>query len=186
MSSRSDVADVRELAARKEKTPSPDMSDIMDGIQRKSRDHARNPMQWDDSRNAGFSKGKPWMRVHDDYPNWNVAKQVDDPNSILSFWRAMLAYRKRHPACVSPTSNFADKETYGLFTDLSPANEEIYAFTKQVDTERLLVLLNFTDHEAAYDMTLSPVGTERFGNYPAAPLDGILRPYEAVVIVLDQ
>ena len=62
-------------------------------------------MQWDDSQNAGFSlKGdsKPWMRVHDDYREWNVAKQTDDPKSVLTFWKKMLAFRKKHPSAVSP------------------------------------------------------------------------------------
>jgi len=97
----------RELAVRKSETgdSNPDMSDIMDGLQRKARDHARNPMQWDDSPNAGFSlrgDAKPWMRVHDDHREWNVAKQIGDPDSVLSFWKRMLGFRKGHLSCVSP------------------------------------------------------------------------------------
>jgi len=98
----------RELAARKAKqgTSHPDMSDVWDGLRRKARDHARNPMQWDDSRDAGFSLGnkdaaEPWMRVHDDYRDWNVAKQRPDGDSVLSFWKRMLAFRKKHISCVS-------------------------------------------------------------------------------------
>jgi oligo-1,6-glucosidase len=93
----------RELAARKIKqaTETPDMSDVLDGIRRKARDHGRNPMQWDGSKNGGFSSGTSWMRSHDDYPEWNVSKQKDDPDSVLSFWKAMLAFRKKHLSCVS-------------------------------------------------------------------------------------
>lgn len=98
----------RELAARKERqgTDSPDLSDVIDGIQRKARDHARNPMQWDDSPHAGFTQGdsEPWMRVHDDYTEWNVAAQKDDPKSVLSFWKQMLAFRKKHLGCVGVLS----------------------------------------------------------------------------------
>jgi oligo-1,6-glucosidase len=81
------------------------MSDVLDGIRRKARDHARNPMQWSSSPNAGFSlkEGgeKPWMRVHDDYVAWNVEKQKGDPNSVLSFWKKMLMFRKRYLSSVS-------------------------------------------------------------------------------------
>jgi oligo-1,6-glucosidase len=82
----------------------PDMSDIMEALQRKSRDHARNPMQWNDSPNAGFqlTRGeKPWMRVHDDFAEWNVKKQEKDGNSVLSFWKEMLKFRKQWLSSVS-------------------------------------------------------------------------------------
>ena len=98
----------RELAARRAKggTENPDMSDVWDGLRRKARDHARNPMQWDGSQDAGFSFGKtdvnqPWMRVHDDYKEWNVAKQQNDESSVLTFWKRMIAFRKKHLSCVS-------------------------------------------------------------------------------------
>jgi len=78
----------------------PDMSAIRDGLQRKARDHARNPMQWDDSDHAGFSLkaggGKPWMRVHDDYKEWNVAKQQKSKDSVLAFWKEMIKFRKQY------------------------------------------------------------------------------------------
>ncbi|WWD19399.1 hypothetical protein CI109_103859 [Kwoniella shandongensis] len=95
----------RELEARKAKhnTETPDMSDVMDGIRRKARDHGRNPMQWDDTKHGGFTSGEPWMRVHDDYPDWNVVKQKDDPESVLSFWKKMLAFRKEHLSSLPET-----------------------------------------------------------------------------------
>ena len=83
------------------------MSDVWDGLQRKARDHARNPApHWDDSKDAGFSLGKedaakPWMRVHDDYKDWNVASQLADEDSVLKFWTRMVAFRKQHFSCVS-------------------------------------------------------------------------------------
>jgi oligo-1,6-glucosidase len=63
-------------------------------------------MQWDDSINAGFSLSRqdtaePWMRVHDDHKQWNVAQQEHQPDSVLSFWKAMLRYRKKHLSAVS-------------------------------------------------------------------------------------
>lgn len=98
----------RELVARRARTgqQDPDMSDVWDGLRRKARDHARSPMQWDDSTNAGFSltneqTAEPWMRVHDDHKEWNVAKQREQPDSVMSFWKAMLAFRKNHLSSVS-------------------------------------------------------------------------------------
>jgi alpha-glucosidase len=78
------------------------MTDIMDGLQRKARDHARNPMQWDSSPHGGFtsSSAKPWMRVHDDHTEWNVKAQRDDPTSVFGFWKRMLLFRKKHLSSV--------------------------------------------------------------------------------------
>lgn len=92
----------RELDMRKLKqaTDSPDMRDVLDGIQRKARDHGRSPMQWNAESHGGFSTASPWMRANDDYLEWNVAKQKHDRTSVLSFWKAMLRFRKQHLACV--------------------------------------------------------------------------------------
>ena len=62
-------------------------------------------LQWDASENAGFSKGKPWMRVHDDYKEWNVEAQRKDPNSVWAFWKRMLQLRKEYEALVYGTSS---------------------------------------------------------------------------------
>jgi len=179
-----------ELAARRTNydVADPDMSDIWDGLRRKARDHARSPMQWDNSRNAGFSLvnngdngAKPWMRVHDDHKEWNVAKQSADPNSVLAFWKAMLSFRKRHLSC-----------TYGIYAELSPEDERIYAYTKDYEAERTIVLLNFTKDQLSYPLppqvgSIGPV-TAFIDNYPGELPDVTkqqvdLRPYEALVIV---
>lgn len=66
------------------------------GLIRTARDNARTPVQWDDGPNAGFTTGKPWMKINDNYRDINVARQVADPNSIHAFWRRMLKLRKEH------------------------------------------------------------------------------------------
>ena len=85
------------------------MSDIMAGIRLKARDHARSPVQWDDSEHADFTSGKPWMRVNDDYKEWNNKAQRSDPGSVWHFWKKALAFRKAHSACVRlPSRTSAD------------------------------------------------------------------------------
>ncbi|KAK4688210.1 hypothetical protein P7C73_g1912, partial [Tremellales sp. Uapishka_1] len=159
----------------------PDMADVWDGLRRKARDHARNPMQWDDSPNGGFSTAKPWMRVHDDYPMWNVAKQINDPGSVHSFWKEMLAFRKSHLSCV-----------YGIFTHLTPDHESVYAYTKEYNAERLLVLLNFTSAAVQYplpDMLANRPVTAMMSNHSTVisslGVEVSLGPYEALALVLD-
>lgn len=65
-------------------------------IQLKARDHTRTPMQWDATSNAGFCRAdvKPWMRVNDDFRVVNVTAQVDNPQSVLSYWKSCLAIRR--------------------------------------------------------------------------------------------
>ncbi|KIJ60143.1 glycoside hydrolase family 13 protein [Hydnomerulius pinastri MD-312] len=81
-----------------------DMSDILDNFQQKARDHARTPMQWDSSPNGGFTKGTPWMRVNDDYNEWNAALQLGDEESVHAFWKRAIGVRKQHDVLVSHLS----------------------------------------------------------------------------------
>jgi oligo-1,6-glucosidase len=92
----------RILESRKKTEIAPDMSDTLSNIQRKARDHARTPMQWNGtSPSAGFSSSSDtWMRVNDDYKSWNVASQAGDPKSVLSFWKRALWMRKYYPSLV--------------------------------------------------------------------------------------
>ncbi|QRV75856.1 alpha-amylase [Ceratobasidium sp. AG-Ba] len=111
----------------------PDMTDVMDGIGRKARDHARTPVQWDDSTHAGFTTGTPWMRVNDNYTNINVKTQKSDDNSVLTFWKKMIQLRKDYPVLV-----------HGNFTLLDEKNEHIFAYTRRHDGNAVLVIMNFS------------------------------------------
>ncbi|KAB5593548.1 Glycoside hydrolase family 13 protein [Ceratobasidium theobromae] len=122
---------------KKAGSQNPDMTDIMDGINRKARDNARVPMQWDDSTHAGFTtSGNPWMRVNDNYKQINVKSQVDDQDSVLSFWKKMIHIRKGHPLLV-----------HGEFVLFSPEDEHMFAYTREHDDEKMLVLMNFSRDE---------------------------------------
>jgi alpha-glucosidase/glucan 1,6-alpha-glucosidase len=110
-----------------------------------ARDHARLPMQWDASPNAGFTSqaAKPWMRVHDNYPTLTVKRQSLDPTSVLNFWRELLRVRHENPRL------FAQ----GVFTDLDPSHDFVFIYEKSSDDEKLVVALNFTGEKQSVDLT---------------------------------
>ncbi|KAG9080077.1 hypothetical protein FRC06_007100 [Ceratobasidium sp. 370] len=117
-----------------------DMSEVMDGINRKARDNARVPVQWDDSAHAGFTTGSnPWMRVNDNYTKINVKNQVDDKGSILSFWKKMIRLRKDYPVMI-----------HGDFTLLSEEDEQIFAYTRRHGKVTALVVMNFSREAVDY------------------------------------
>ena len=102
-----------------------------------ARDHARLPFQWDGTPNSGFSTGKPWMRVHDEYPRSNVASQEHDPESVLSFYKQILRLRKEHK----------DVFVYGSFELLDPRGKETFLYRKKGVGKTAVVVLNFTAEE---------------------------------------
>ncbi|POY71041.1 hypothetical protein BMF94_5967 [Rhodotorula taiwanensis] len=119
-----------------------------EGIQLTARDHARTPVQWDSSTNAGFStnpNAKPWMRVMESYKEGiNVADQENDPNSTLNFYRRMLALRKEHK----------DLFILGKFQLFDKANEKSMVFSKtaQDGSRAALVVLNFSAEPQSYEV----------------------------------
>ncbi|KAJ7237909.1 glycoside hydrolase family 13 protein [Mycena haematopus] len=116
-----------------------DMSDVLDNLQKKARDHGRIPMQWDSSPHAGFTTGSPWMRVNDDYPTWNAAAQLDDPQSVHAFWTNALRLRKEHKVLI-----------YGDFQHLDPQHEEVFAYMRAYKGRHALITLNFTDSDVVF------------------------------------
>ena len=122
------------------------MGDVMRELQLKARDHGRLPMQWNDSPNAGFTDAHatPWMTINGDYVDWNVASQVDDPASILAFWRHMLALRKK----------YTDLFVYGSYKPIleSQTGESVLGFERESTEQQAVVLLNFSDKEQKVPM----------------------------------
>ncbi|KAF8124120.1 glycoside hydrolase family 13 protein [Boletus edulis] len=117
-----------------------DMEDVLDDFQQKARDHARIPMQWDASPNAGFTTGSPWMRAFEDdaHAGWNAADQsrsseAHDPESVLAFWKRAIAVRKAHEVL-----------TYGAFEMRLEADEKVMAYVRTLGRARAYVVLNFT------------------------------------------
>jgi oligo-1,6-glucosidase len=144
-------------------------------IRVKSRDNARTPMQWDDGPSAGFTTGRPWIAVNPNYREINVARDRASPRSIFAYYQRLIRLRKAHPIIV-----------YGSYDLLLPEHPQLYAFTRSLGDERLLVLLNLSREAAAFTPPPEFAGTELLiANYPAneaAASDPItLRPYEARV-----
>jgi oligo-1,6-glucosidase len=146
-------------------------------VHARSRDNARTPMQWDDSPEAGFTTGKPWIKVNPNHASINVKQALADPNSVLHYYRQLIRLRRENPIMVYGT--------YDLILDDHP---QIYAFTRTLDDDRLLVILNFSGDtpdfvlpEYLHSYDKQPL----IGNYEVAPAAEIgrlaLRPYEARV-----
>ncbi|HEY5706030.1 MAG TPA: alpha-glucosidase [Terrimicrobiaceae bacterium] len=150
---------------------------VMAMIHDKSRDNARTPMQWDESENGGFTTGTPWMKVNPNYREINVKQALADPDSILHYYQKLIGLRKENPIIV-----------YGTYDLLVDSHEEVYAFTRTLQKDRLLVVLNFTKNTPVFALPsyVRFAGKELLiSNYAVDPLEDIqlltLRPFEARV-----
>ncbi len=150
---------------------------IMAAIYAKGRDNARTPMQWDAGPNAGFTVGTPWIGVNPNHTEINAAQALADPNSVFHYYRKLIALRKANPVMV-----------YGTYDLLLPDHEQIYAYTRTLDADRLLVICNFSKETPVFKLPadVTCAGHELLiGNYAVDPAEDIrrfaLRPYEARV-----
>lgn len=100
-----------------------------------SRDNARTPVQWSDSDNAGFTTGTPWLKVNSNYKNINVQNQENDPDSVLNYYRKLVATRK------SP--EYKEVFTYGVFEPAYEDTEYVMSYYRVSDNQRILVAANF-------------------------------------------
>ena len=100
-----------------------------------SRDNARTPMQWDDSANAGFTTGKPWLKVNPNYHAINVAAQERDEDSVLNYYKKLLALRK--------SDAYREIFTYGDFAPLFETEENILAYSRTKNGASVIVAANF-------------------------------------------
>ena len=101
---------------------------------RSSRDSARTPVQWDDSENAGFTTGKPWFYVNQNYKEINVAQQEQDPDSILNFYKKAIALRKELKVV-----------RHGNYRELYRYSNKLYVYTREMEGEKILVVCSFSD-----------------------------------------
>ena len=152
-----------------------DMDEFMKQLNYYSRENSRTPMQWNDSLNAGFTTGKPWKKVNENYKDINVAAQNKDPKSVLNHFRKMVKFRNDNKVLV-----------YGNYQLLQAEHPEIYAYTRTLDTEKLMVLLNFTDHNSSIILPeISKIEDININNYEALTINKdevSLKPYQAVIV----
>jgi oligo-1,6-glucosidase len=151
-----------------------DLKRFLEGMKISSRDNGRTPMQWDTTLNAGFGNGKPWLPVNGNYKTINVAVEENDPNSCLNYFRKMTKLRKENEVLM-----------YGKYTLLDKDNPDVFAYTRELNGRKLLVMLNFSSKTAkantGIDVSQAKV---LINNYSAASTDGTLKPYEAVIYEL--
>lgn len=151
----------------------------MDRIKAESRDNGRTPMQWENSSNAGFSSGTPWIKVNPNYKTINQAAQESDPNSCLNYFRKLVKLRKDNPTLV-----------YGKYTLLDKSNANVYAYTRASDGNKMLIILNFSTKVAKLSTELGTKAKMILSNYKSAPVNNVtktsitLRPYESIVYKL--
>ena len=170
-----DYRDIESINAYHELTEQCGVSheEMMGYLKRISRDNARTPMQWDDSKNAGFTTGTPWLKVNSNYLEVNAKAQVNDPDSVFSYYKKLIRLRHENEIIV-----------YGDYELLEAESEETFIYKRTYKNEHLMVLCNFTDHEVSVTdavMEQIPDGAEKLITNYADDMGQTLRPYEAKV-----
>jgi len=157
--------------------------EMLDLISLRGRDNARTPMQWDATRNAGFSTGEPWINVNPNYTEINAAEQIARDDSVFRFYQKLIALRKKYEII-----------TTGRYALLDAENPDVYTYERFTDDEKLLVVANFRNHTAPVTLPADYVAENR--DWPAEILltndperqtfqleeTFTLRPYEAFVV----
>jgi alpha-glucosidase len=113
------------------------------------RDPERTPMQWDASPHAGFTTGTPWLPVAADYQTYNVAAERDDPESMLTFVRALLALRRTTPAL-----------SVGNYAETPSGSSDLFAFTREHAGQKILVVLNLSHAPHTFQSQPGPASAE--------------------------
>ena len=141
---------------------------------KKSRDNARTPVQWDDTENAGFTTGRPWIGVNPNYTEINAKAETADENSVFHYYKKLIALRKQNPIMV-----------YGKYELLLEDSEELFVYTRTLEEEKLLVVCSFLDKETVFEIPDEFVGkacliANRENAYDKKQV--VLKPYEAFVL----
>ncbi|SHE38084.1 alpha,alpha-phosphotrehalase [Caloramator proteoclasticus] len=154
-----------------------DDEEVMKIIMERSRDNSRTPMQWDDSDNAGFTDGQPWISVSNNFKGINVEAQINDADSILSHYRELIRIRKEY-----------DVVAYGDYIPLCVEHKSVFAYARSYKDELLVVVNNFygepTKVNLEGEIDLKGRVEILLSNYRDSGLDLsnlTLRPYESVV-----
>lgn len=165
-----DLRDVESINLYEELLPELGEQEALRKVLSGSRDHARTPMQWNDSPNAGFTEGTPWIGVNKDYAKWNVAKQSKREDSVLNFYKRLIAIRKKNLALV-----------YGSFQPVQRRDKNVFNYIRELEGNTFYVECNLSKKKLrrkhpvdGYQLLLS--------NYREP--SGSLRAYEANLYVV--
>lgn len=151
---------------------------MMDAIWKNGRDNARTPMQWDGSEHAGFTTGQPWLQVNPNYESINVSNALDNKDSIFYHYKKLIDLRKN--------SEYSDTIIYGEYKLLLPDDEQIFAYIREDENYKLLLVANFSEEEVTRAIE-GEVNQVILSNYDATDynLSSLkLRPYETVIFEL--
>ncbi|MEQ9303188.1 MAG: DUF3459 domain-containing protein, partial [Marinoscillum sp.] len=151
-----------------------DLDQFLKNVHTNGRDNARTPMHWDDSENAGFTEGSPWLKLNPNHKEINVAAQDHESDSILNFYREMIHLRKAHSELV-----------YCPYKDLDPEHKCVFTYSRKGESSNYLVVLNFSSENLTYRLKqdISSL-TVLKSNYPKESHSGLeisLRPWEAIL-----
>ncbi len=139
-----------------------------------SRDNARTPIQWDDTENAGFSTGTPWMPVNPNYREINARAAMADPESVFHYYQKLIALRKQYSVIV-----------YGSYQLLLEDSEELFVYIREYEGDKVLVVCSFTDKEVEFEIPKEFQGAQCLianyeNSYDSEKM--VLKPYEAFVL----
>lgn len=143
-------------------------------ILNKSRDNARTPVQWDNSENAGFTTGTPWIQVNPNYKTINAEAEMKNDKSVFHYYRKLIGLRKKYPVIV-----------YGKYELKLPDDENIFAYTRTLKDEQLFVVCNYTKNTCNIQIPSEYTNAEcLITNYSHRNYEGTLElaPYEAFVL----
>ena len=153
------------------------LSEVMKEYRKKGRDNARTPMQWDESPNAGFTTGTPWMRVNDNFTEINAHKRTSDATSAFHYWRTVLAVRKE----------YKDIFVYGDFALVDEENDKVFAYRRTAENgDVAMVICNFSTNTVTWKFSGS-IHRVVIGSRPLSDFDGgqvELNPCEGLLVFL--
>ncbi len=113
-----------------------DTAPLLKAVQQQGRDNARTPIQWDETTNAGFTTGDPWLTINPNYPTINAKEALSDKDSIFYYYKELLTYRKANPTLI-----------YGDYQLLAAESELVYAYKRWDEDGSFLIILNFSDQQ---------------------------------------
>jgi oligo-1,6-glucosidase len=157
------------------KSQNGDLEGFIEEQKQASRENSRTPFQWNTTPNAGFTEGKPWLKVHPNYTKINVESQEKNTDSTLNYFRTLVQLRKKEPTLI-----------YGSYTLLDEENENIYAYLRELNGRKIVILLNFTSNEATFSVPFSFSSSKvLLSNYNQKSMESNkLQAYEAIIIEL--